>query len=381
MQRYGLIGNVLDYSYSKVIHDFLAAEYNIDMVYELIEVNNLEDINFEGYNGLNVTIPFKEEVLSLLNYVDETAISLGCVNTIDSFQKGFNTDIEGFKYLMEKVNATKYNKIVVLGSGAMAKMIENYYSECDVTLISRDGDYSNIRGEVLINATPISMGDSYNELLVTEDFISSFKAVIDLNYNPQISRFTNIAASNYIPNTNGLDMLLIQAIRAFEIWHEIEVSPIIFNKLKTYILDMINPNVAIIGMPLAGKTTLLEKKDGIDLDDEISTIIGMEINDFIMVMGEEKFRILETQILNDVLKKSPRLLILGGGIVENFENRLILKDYQIKYMDQSLDVLKQRLNNNKRTLIKNEQQLETLYYDRKIKYEYFKTGDYEDSSN
>ncbi len=379
MQRFGLIGESLSYSYSKIIHEYLAKEFNIDMSYDLIETEDLTDINLENYDGLNVTIPYKQDIMDYLTYLDKSAQVVGCVNTIDYNQRGYNTDIFGFDYLMNKVGANELDDIVILGSGAMAQMIKNAYPAKNIVIISRSDKHFNyenvedIKGEVLINTTPISMGVTFDQMLVSEGYIASFKAVIDLNYNPQISRFTNVAASNFIPNTNGLDMLIIQAIKAFEIWHELTIENEIFLKLKQYILDLTNPKVAIIGMPLSGKSTL--HSDGIDLDLEIEKVIGMSIHDYINYMGEEEFRKIETTILNDLLQKEPDKIVLGGGAVLDFYNRLLLKDYQILYLNTDINTIKDRYKDGIRPLLKSKEDIDSIYNKRKKYYEYFKTGD------
>lgn len=387
MQRFGLIGESLTYSFSKLIHEYLAAHYQIDITYDLIEVDDIADVNLENYDGLNVTIPYKKDIMSYLNYLDDSAKVVDCVNTIDYNLVGYNTDLAGFEYLLKKVGADQYDDFVILGSGAMAQMIKNAYPHKNIIIISRSDKYFNynnideIKGEVLINTTPISMGVTYDELLVDDAYIKEYKAVIDLNYNPQISRFTNTAASYFIPNTNGLDMLIIQAIKAFEIWHQMDVDTELITKVKKYILDMTNPNLAVIGMPLSGKTSLFKVGEYVDLDEEITKVIGMSISDYITFMGESEFRKIETTILNDILKDPPEKLVLGGGIVLDFYNRLLLKDYQILFLDTDLETLKSRYKDDVRPLLKSVDDVEKVYHARKLNYEYFKTGDFDENYN
>ncbi len=385
--KFGLIGETLSYSYSQVIHTYLAKHYNIDMTYDLIETDDLPEINIENYDGLNVTIPYKQDVMTYLHYLHDSAKVLQSVNTIDNNLKGYNTDIAGFVYLMKKVDAMDYQNIVILGSGATSKMIQVAFKDKNIKVISRTGElnytnYMDVCGDVLINTTPISMGKTFDELIVDEEYIKGFSAVIDLNYNPGISRFTNTCAKYNIKHTNGLDMLIIQAIKAFEIWHDLKVSDEVFNELKSFILNTTTPKKAIIGMPLSGKTTLFkDDKNACDLDSEIEKITGMSNYDYINFMGEEEFRKLETITLNDILKQEPETIILGGGIVKDFYNRLLLHDYQILFLNTPLDVLKQRYTDGCRPLLKTVDDLERVYNERIDLYNNFKTGDYNEDSS
>ncbi len=363
---------------------YLAKQFDFDITYDLIETDDISTVNLENYDGLNVTIPYKTEVMSYLNYFHKSSEVLGSVNTIDQDLKGYNTDIAGFSYLMDKVLAKPEDKIVVLGSGAMGQMIKKAYK--NVVIISRTGEYNydnyeQVQGDVLVNATPISMGTSFNDLLVSEDYIKTFKGVIDLNYNPGISRFTNVAASAFINNTNGLDMLIIQAVKAFEIWHDVKVEDQVIDKLRSHILSFTQPNIAIIGMPLAGKSSLFKEGEFIDLDAEIEEIVGMPISDFITFMGVDEFRKIERVTLNDLIKDEPKVIVLGGGAVLDFENRLTLSNYQILHLNTDLDTLLKRSEKNHRPLIKSSDDLVKLYEEREVYYKYFKTGDYNENSS
>lgn len=384
MLKYGLIGESLNYSYSKIIHEYLASELNIEMTYDLVEVDDLSELNLEMYDGLNVTVPYKTEIMDMLTYIDDNAMALGSVNTVDFNLKGYNTDIVGFLYLVDKLNLESFETIVVLGSGAMAKMIKNYYHDKKVIIISRTDsvyNYDNldkISGDILINATPVSMGNSYMDLLVDEEFITKFSGVIDLNYNPQINHFLNLAARNFIPYTNGLDMLLIQAMKAFEIFNDVIINRDLFISLRKYVLSLTTPKKALIGFSYSGKSTFILENMGYDLDLEIEKVVGMPIDIFIEVMGIEEFRRIEKNTLNDLAANGKSPIALGAGAVLDFDNQLLLHDYQILDMTESMDVIKSRYKNDgSRPLLKSIEDVEKLYNERLKYYNAFKTSNFE----
>lgn len=389
MQRFGLIGSDLSYSFSKIIHEFIAKEMHLDLSYDLIEIEDLSEINFEMYDGFNVTIPFKNSIVDYLTYLDQNAQKLGSVNTVDRNLKGYNTDLDGFLYLVEKLNLDEVNTIVVLGSGAMAQMIKNYYLNKEVIIISRTDKYFNysnldkITGDILVNATPISMGSTYNQLIVPEEFIVKFKGVIDLNYNPPINHFLNIAAMNFIPYTNGLDMLIIQAIKAFEILNDLKIDKNMFLKIKNYVLKITLPNIALIGFSYSGKTSYIKEHGGYDLDAEIEKVVGVSCSDLINILGIDEFRKLETNTLVQLVGQNKSPIALGAGAVLNFDNQLILKGYQILDMTEDIEVIRKRYSIDKesRPLIKSEETLIELYDERKKYYSFFKTGDFSDYSD
>jgi shikimate dehydrogenase len=379
-QRFGLIGETLSYSYSKLIHEFISSYYNMDITYDLLEVEDLSEINFQMYEGLNITYPYKKKILDYLEYIDEDAKIFGCVNTVDFNLRGYNTDIIGFLYLVDKV-IDDFDTIVILGSGAMSEMIKTYYNNKSVTVVSRTGavNYNNlemIRGDLLINTTPTTNKVNPQEI-VTEEFICKFRAVVDLNYNPNINYILNYAAKNHINNTNGLDMLIIQAIKAFEIWHDLKVDGKLFLKVKNHIEKLSTPLVAIIAMPLSGKSTLIKNMNGYDLDDEIQLHTGLSNDEFINVMGIEKFRRVESEVLARLVYENKSPIALGGGIVTDFKNRELLFEYRILHLNVDLNTLKSRYQPGIRPLINSKEDIEKLFALRKLDYDYFKTGDYD----
>ncbi|MGL5021648.1 MAG: shikimate kinase, partial [Mycoplasmatales bacterium] len=341
MKKYGLIGTKLNYSYSKLIHERLGNLMNIEVVYDLIETDELSKINFKEYSGLNITTPFKKEILNYTSSCDNSVDIVKCCNTLDEKQKGYNTDVLGFEYLLASISIdiSLIKRIVIMGSGATSQMIQNVFGsdvEC-VVLSQKNDSYSNtkkIYGDLLFNTTPLGMGDLVDKIAIDENLIANFKAVIDLNYNPIINKLLYTASKHKIVNANGLDMLIFQAIKAFEIWHDVIVDNEFIKIIKKEILNLTTKGTAIIGMPLSGKShyfanSIKESSQYFDLDDYIENKIDMKIFDYINLNGENKFRDLETECLKEIINNGIKYIACGGGIIERWENRYILKEYQI----------------------------------------------------
>ncbi len=280
MTKYGLVGKTLNYSFSKIIHEYLIEEFNIDATYDLIETDSLTKELIASYDGLNITIPYKKLVTKLTT--DNSKI--GVCNVVKA-NNCYNVDIDGFMYLYNKFNDIK--SVVVLGAGACAKLIK--LSISNVTCIeTQDKQIGNIAGDLLVNATPVGM-NSY-ESIIDEAKIKNFKYVIDLNYNPLNSKLKYLCYKNNVTYVGGLEMLVVQAIKSFEIFHNIDVDKSYIQKTILHVLKALKLNVALVGMPLAGKTTLCNKFNGVDIDSKIGDIDNL-------IKNEENFRAVETKII------------------------------------------------------------------------------------
>lgn len=394
MKRFGLIGRNVSYSYSKIIHEYLGKNLGIELSYDLISTDSLDKVNFGAYDGLNITIPYKQEVIGKLNSCNQFVLKIDSCNTVTNQLIGHNTDKDGFKYLCELLidDLTKIKRVVILGNSNSGKMIKALFTDANCITISRNEctqenyfTYSNeeeIYGDLVINTTPIGQGIQLEDSPLKEELIKKFSYVIDLNYNPNINLFLNYAAANSIPNINGLGMLVVQAIKAFEIWNDLEVPKDLYDATYNYVDKLVNPKMAIIGMPYAGKTHYgneLSKqgKRVIDLDYEISQKTNMANDEFINKFGISEFRKMETQTLAQIVLKEYDVLILGGGIIEDFSNRLLLKHHRIQYLNVDFERLSKQFTLAKargeetRPLTNDFQKLEAVYQRRKLIYPFF----------
>ncbi len=255
--------------------------------------------------------------------------------------------------------------VVILGGGASSKMASKYFEGKNITVISRRDAYYNyellptLKADILVNTTPIGM-NTY-ESIVDEKTINNFKAVIDINYNPMNSKMLALAKQQDIKCINGLYMLIMQAIKAFEIWNDITIDEAVIEEVYQYICFKTVKNIALIGMPLSGKSTMIKKFNGLDLDDEIMNRTGKTIS-FLLENGT--FRAYETAILQELVLQKKPLIALGGGAILKKENIEALKDYLIIFLSTELDVLISRSEKSERPLIKQKSDLLKLYNER-----------------
>ena len=365
MKKYGLIGKSLSYSYSKLIHEYLIDKYKLDASYDLIQVNHINRELLEKYDGCNITIPYKEEVLQ---YIDDDQTGFNACNCLvnrESSLVGYNTDINGFDYLVNKVGAKDIKSIVVLGSGGSSKMVQYYFKDKKVIVVSRSSkkyNYENIhkiKADLLVNTTPVGMNE--DKSILDKKYLSNYKYIIDLNYNPLNSRIMLDSKELSIPCINGLDMLIVQALVAFKRWNGIDYDDSLIEEIRSMILLKTSDKIALIGMPLAGKSSMIYKYNGIDLDSEIFNTYNQEIED---LLKDNSFRKLESLELERLVKEGCSLLSLGGGAILNHRNIECIKDYLIVFLNTDLTILKSRYQEGIRPLLKTINDLEVLYQKR-----------------
>ncbi len=354
---YGLIGTTLKHSWSVPIHNELGrSDYRL---YELPEGDLAAFFKSHTIGGLNVTIPFKTEVIPFCSSIDEYASSIGSVNTIipdgNGGLKGFNTDAYGLSYMAKRAGiAFKDSKVIILGTGGTSKTAQAVALKegaSRIITISRTGtpnynslpDYSDF--DILINTTPVGMYPDTGISPVDLTVFSNLKGVLDVIYNPARTALMMQAEKLGIPNAGGLAMLVAQAVESERIFsgRQIPDSEIerIISIMKTKTL-----NIVIIGMPGCGKTTignLIGKLSGrpvIDIDTEIENSTGISIPDIFSESGEEGFRKIESRHLKKYGKESGIILVTGGGSVTKDENYAPLHQNGIIYqLDRDTSLL------------------------------------------
>ncbi len=245
MLKFGLIGETLTHSFSPGIHKKLFQEGNIDATYELIEipkeqlVERFHQLKTSQYQGINVTIPYKEKVIPLLDDLSPEAKYIGAVNTVlfsDGKATGYNTDYFGFKGLLEKSEiAVKGKEVMILGSGGASKAVVKALLDMgafDITIVSSSKQSFNsqytisyeyfreIRQpyDILINCTPVGMHPNENQSPVDKGLIYAGKTLIDLIYNPEKTLFLKYGEDQGCKAINGRIMLEEQARMSQRIW-------------------------------------------------------------------------------------------------------------------------------------------------------------------
>lgn len=260
MEFYGIVGEKLSHSLSPVIHKRVFELLDIEGAYKAFPIakedikNLVHSLKLLSIKGVNVTIPYKKEVMSQLDYISEEAQKIGAVNTIllkDGKASGYNTDYFGFGRMLKVNDIEPEGKIaVILGNGGAAKavianLLDSKVSKLylvtrskenadnvdpSVTLIDYD-ELKSIKGGILINTTPLGMYPKVGVSPVKQDIIANFDTLVDIIYNPKLTEFLKIGKSLSKKTCDGLYMLVGQAIKSQEIWQEREIKAEIINKI------------------------------------------------------------------------------------------------------------------------------------------------------
>lgn len=242
---FGLIGGTVSHSFSKSYFDEKFFREGLrDYRYELFPLGNIKEIeallkDTKGLTGLNVTIPYKEQVLKYLDEVDGFAKKIGAVNVIkvkDGKLQGFNTDSEAFLETLEKwLPKDKKFDALILGTGGSSKAVQEALKKLKVPfkLVSRDAKKGDLSYEdleknpaivqdtkLMINTTPLGMSPN-TETMPAIDFenIGAEHYVYDLIYNPARTMFLQKAEMSGATIKNGLEMLHVQAEKSWTIWN------------------------------------------------------------------------------------------------------------------------------------------------------------------
>lgn len=356
MKSYGLLGEKLGHSYSPQIHKILGG-YD----YRLIELKADELNSFMrsgGFDGINVTIPYKKAVIPYCDELSETARLTGSVNTVirrpDGSLYGDNTDCAGFDVMLDAMKIPIGKKALILGNGGVSPSVKAVLSArgvSEIITVSRSGEnnYVNLSrhydSELIVNATPVGMyPNNYGSLIDLTRF-DKCRGVVDLVYNPLRTRLVLDAMSLGITSCGGLYMLVAQAAKACELFTGRTISAERINEVYITLKGQ-TENVILIGMPGCGKSTTaralatLTGRRFLDCDDEIIKRAGMSIPEFFEKYGVAAFRELESEVLSDICRQSGAVIACGGGVVMRETNRDILRQNgKIVFLQRDIDSL------------------------------------------
>lgn len=283
MSTYGLIGYPLDHSLSPELHNTAFEALGVDAVYKLFPLQKEDLASFfdclrkkdSSIFGLNVTIPYKENVISFLDSMDPFAEKVGAVNTIVITDKkkliGYNTDGPGFLAHLTEMKFNPENKrIAILGSGGSARAILSVFcllpqrpykiklfartlsraqnllddlskrmdTSC-VEIVSDTDDLNVELADLLINTTSVGL-KSTDESLIKEDQIHQNMIVYDLIYNPAQTPLLKIAEKKKAKAVNGLRMLYYQGVLAFQRWAQMELDENIKEEMWQTLVNAVN---------------------------------------------------------------------------------------------------------------------------------------------
>ena len=336
----GLLGKTLGHSYSPQIHSFLG-----NYSYRLFEKQPEEIADFVSngdFTGLNVTIPYKKDVIPFCTELSERAAKLGAVNTIlrrkDGSIIGHNTDYFGFQSMVHRIGVcVKGKKALVLGSGGASATAVYVLQEmgAEVIVISRSGDnnYSNLHlhsdASLIVNATPVGMYPNNGQSPLDLSVFTRLEGVLDMIYNPAKTKLLLDAEKMGIATENGLWMLVAQAKESAEWFTGEKISNDLIATIHRNLQKQMQ-NIVLIGMPGCGKSTIgkiLAERTGkkfVDADDEIINLAQISIPEIFAQYGEDHFRMLETKVLDALGKQSGLIIATGGGCVTRDENYPLL---------------------------------------------------------
>lgn len=413
-EKYGLIGKTLVHSYSKEIHEALG-RYQYQL-FSLAEDEMPDFINARDFRGLNVTIPYKKDVIPLCDEVTDLARGIGAVNTLfwknasgagvsesisqeDKILVGHNTDYEGFLYAASRAGIDFEGKgVLILGTGGTSLMarraaadqnaakiyIASRHPETDPpsgSEIQDAGILSTVSYEqlpeiaasidVIVNTTPVgTFPNNMQQMIRLKDF-PGCQAVIDVIYNPFKTALLLEAEKLGLKYTNGLPMLVAQATAAAGYFLG---TPGAFQKENQRIIKAMKQqmgNIVLIGMPGTGKSLIgkllaeLTGKTLQDTDAKIEEEAKMTIPEIFEKEGEAGFRDRESAICKKLGKERNLIIATGGGAILRPENVDALRQNgTLVHITRSIDKLPTRgrpLSKNIETLKKMEAQRMPLY--------------------
>ncbi len=413
-EKYGLIGRTLVHSYSKEIHEALG-RYQYQL-FSLAEDEMPDFINARDFRGLNVTIPYKKDVIPLCDEVTDLARGIGAVNTLfwenasgigasesisqeDKILVGHNTDYEGFLYAASRAGIEFEGKgVLILGTGGtslMARRAAADQNAAKIYIASRHPETDPPSGseiqdagilstvsydqlpeiadsiDVIVNTTPVgTFPNNMQQVIRLKDF-PGCQAVIDVIYNPFKTVLLLEAEKLGLKYTNGLPMLVAQATAAAGYFLG---TPGAFQKENQRIIKSMKQrmgNIVLIGMPGTGKSLIgkflaeLTGKTLQDTDAKIEEEAKMTIPEIFEKEGEAGFRDRESAICKKLGKERNLIIATGGGAILRPENVDALRQNgTLVHITRSIDKLPTRgrpLSKNIETLKKMEAQRMPLY--------------------
>lgn len=382
MMLYGLIGEKLGHSFSKIIHERIAS-YSYSLME--IEKDKLDDfMRAKAFTAINVTIPYKERVIPHLDYIDREAEIVGAVNTIINKEGklyGYNTDVYGMNALLDHIGISlKGRKVVILGSGGTCKTslaVAKMNGASEIITVSRTAKEGAVTyeelylyhadAEVIINTTPVGMYPNPDASPVDISKFEGLIGVVDAVYNPLRTSLILDARERGIPAEGGLYMLVAQAVRAAEIFTDTKLDESIIEKVYLEIIRE-RESIVLIGMPSSGKSTVgkaLSEKLGRELVDTDALIVEaarMPITEIFATRGEGAFRDMESDAVKVAANSTERIIATGGGAILRHENvKALRRSGRLYFLDRPIEML---IPTSDRPLSHNVSQIKERYNER-----------------
>ncbi|MBR6548017.1 MAG: shikimate dehydrogenase [Clostridia bacterium] len=340
--EYGCIGEHLTHSFSKEIHNLLT-----DYDYQIREVSKEELPYFmsaKQFQAINVTIPYKQDVIPFLSEIDPMAKEIHAVNTIvnkNGKLYGYNTDFYGMSRLIKHLGMTLTGKkVLILGTGGTAhtaRAVARSKKAKHVIRVSRTPteqdtvSYDQVLAlhkdaQIIINTTPCGMFPDPDGMPIDPTVFPCLEGVVDAIYNPLRSRLVSKAKEMGLPAEGGLYMLVAHGVKAAEYFLDTHFDDSVTDEIFAKIMAQ-KENIVLTGMPGSGKTTvgkMLAKQLGkpfVDMDDEIVKRIGCPITEYFEKYGESAFREVEAAVAKETIAPKTGLVVAtGGGAVLRDDN-------------------------------------------------------------
>ena len=355
--EYGLIGEHLPHSFSKEIHEKLT-----DYTYELHEVARDELDAFmrsKDFKAINVTIPYKQDVIPYLDEISPSAKAIGAVNTIvnrGGRLYGDNTDQTGMAALIRRIGLELAGKtVLILGTGGTSRTAQYVCKAMGAASIQtvsrsrRDGSlsYENAASacpgaQIILNTTPAGMFPNPDHQAIDLAPFRQLEGVVDVVYNPLRTQLVRQAHSLALPAEGGLYMLVGQAVAAVEIFLDQKLPEDALDRVFQEIL-VGKENIVLTGMPGCGKSTVGKRlakmlhRPLLELDDMIEAKAGMHPAEIIRTRGEAAFRDLESEITAEASQQTGCVISTGGGVILREENmRRLRSNGRIYFIDRPL---------------------------------------------
>ncbi len=354
--KYGLLGRHLSHTYSPIIHGLLGNKNYTVFEKEPEELEQF--LRSNEFAGINVTIPYKTDVLPYCMELSPQAQKVGAVNTIirreDGTLFGHNSDYFGFYATLQKSGlSVKNKKVLVLGSGGASKAVCAVLGDmqANTVIISRSGEnnYENLHlhrdAAVIVNTTPLGMYPKTGVSALSLKGFPALEGVIDVIYNPGRTQLLLDAEHMGLVTENGLYMVVAQAVECAKMFMNKEIPISEIDRIYLHLRSQ-RENIVLVGMPGCGKTTvgkLLAEALGktfVDCDETIEREANMPIPQIFAEGGEERFRKLETQALSLLGKQSGQVIATGGGCVTRPENYdLLHQNARIVWLKRDIEDL------------------------------------------
>lgn len=350
---FAVAGNPVLHSKSPELFNSIFESRNIDAIYTRLAASNAEEIAKTikeiGIDGLNITSPFKEEIIPFLDEVKEDAMKINAVNTIVNKEGkliGYNSDFIGVGEALKNNRVeVQGKKVIILGAGGAARAAVYAVKEGgakEVVIVNRSLDKAEEASKLLnCGASPIE--ELENELKDADILISCLLKGVNLLENIELNKELLVFDANYghsplieqakksgCKTIDGINWLLYQAVPVVELFTGERVDD---NSINEKILEekrVKKPNIALIGFMGSGKTTIAQElakqsnREIIEIDEEIEKSSGMSIKEIFEQKGEEEFRKIEKSKIKQACEEENKIISPGGGAILEKENREII---------------------------------------------------------